>query len=384
MVQAMHRTKKATLFLKLDIRKAFDSVRWDYLLELLQNMGFGPRWRGWISTLLSSASKSVLLNGSRGRWFRHHTGLRQGDPLSPLLFIIAMEPLHKMISVATTEGMLSPIQHRSVRARMSMYADDVAIFLNPIKEEVQVLSYILEEFGWVSGLITNREKCAVYPIHCDHLDLAEIMEAFQCPIKSFPCTYLGLPLHIKALRRIDIQPLIDKVSARLPAWKGRLLNKAGRLVLVNSVLSAIPVYFLSVFQLKKWAIKRIDKIRRNFLWKGAMAANGGHCLVKWVNALKPKKIGGLGTIDLERFSRALRLRWIWYQWKDPDWPWIGTEAPVNDLDQQLFRASTSVTVGNGHKAEFWNSSWLDGRAPRDIAPQLYKLAWRKHNTVVRS
>lgn len=376
MVQAMHRAKKATIFLKLDIKKAFDSVRWDYLLEVLHNMGFGVRWCEWISTLLCSASTSVLLNGSRGPWFRHRTGLRQDDPLSPLLFIISMEPLHKMFSLATSQGRLSQIQHRTVQARLSMYADDVAIF-----KEVQVVSAILQEFGWASGLVTNTEKSAVYPIHCADLDLDQIMDSFQCQVKQFPCTYLGLPLHTRALRRVDVQPLIDKVSTRLPRWKGRLLNKAGRLVWVNTVLSAIPVYFLSVFQLKKWALKKIDKIRRSFLWKGDNDANGGHCLVAWPNTMKPKKMGGLGIIDLERFSRALRLRWCWYQWKDSDRPWSGSEAPVDEVDNQLFRASTIVTIGDGTMAEFWNSSWIDGKAPRDIAPNLYKLAWRKHRKV---
>lgn len=73
--------------------------------------------------------------------------------------------------------------------------------------------------------------------------MGEILEFFQCQIKDFPCQYLGLPLHTRALRRVDIQPLIDKVVARLSAWKGKLLNKAGILVLVNTMLTAIPTFF---------------------------------------------------------------------------------------------------------------------------------------------
>jgi hypothetical protein len=106
-VRALHRNKKAGLFLKLDIAKAFDSVCWDYLLEVLETMGFGPRWRGWVSILLSTASSAVLLNGVRGKWFRHFTGLRQGDPLSPMLFILAMEPLQRLFHIAASDGLLS-------------------------------------------------------------------------------------------------------------------------------------------------------------------------------------------------------------------------------------------------------------------------------------
>ncbi|CAN6334617.1 unnamed protein product, partial [Urochloa humidicola] len=106
-----------------------------------------------------------------------------------------------------------------------------------------------------------------------------------------------------------------------------------------------------------------------------------HCLVRWINVKRPKKLGGLGVLDLGFFSRALRLRWLWYQWTEPERPWVGAEVSCNDIDKALFRASTRVTVGNGARARFWESSWLDGQAPRDIAPHLYKLAWCKNNSV---
>lgn len=198
------------------------------------------------------------------------------------------------------------------------------------------------------------------------------MVGFRCPIQSFPCTYLGLPLHLKRLRRVEFQPLIDKMSNRLPAWQGRFLNRARRLKLLNSVLSSMPVYFLSVFAPPKWLLKKVDRIRRGFLWKGTESANGGHCLVRWTNVQKPEDFGRLGVLDLERFSRALRLRWLW----------VGGEVPCNDLDKLLFRPSTRVSVGNGHKASFWHSSWVHGQAPRDLTPNLFKLAWRKNNSVV--
>jgi mannosylglycoprotein endo-beta-mannosidase len=381
LIKSLHRSKQPALFLKLDIAKAFDTVRWDFLMEVLVQFGFGPRWRGWITSLLSTSSSSILLNGIRGRWYKHYKGLRQGDPLSPMLFILAMEPLNRLLELATNEGFLTPINNRMARFRTSMYADDAAVFVNPVKDEIRVVAEILAIFGNASGLITNMDKCAVYPIRCDELNLEEIMEDFQCPIQNFPCKYLGLPLHYRQLHRVELQPLIDKISNRLPAWRGRFLNKAGRLRLLNSVLSSIPTYFFTVFPPKNWVVKRIDKIRRGFLWKGEEGANGGQCLVRWAVVKKPKKLGGLGVLDLERFSRALRLRWLWYRWVDPDRPWVGSEPPCNEEDSQLFRACTVVTVGNGCRAEFWGSSWLQGRAPRDIAPNLFKLAWRKHQSV---
>ena len=160
-----------------------------------------------------------------------------------------------------------------------------------------------------------------------------------------------------------------------------MLNKSGRLRLINTVLTSVPTYYLTVFQLRKWAIKKLDRIRRSFLWRGAAEANGGHCLVRWAKAIRPKKIGGLGILDIDAFSRALRLRWLWFEWVEPERPWVGTVPPVNAVDRQMFRASTAVQLGDGRKASFWQSSWLLGQAPMDIFPDLFRLAWRKNRVV---
>uniref|UniRef100_A0A8R7RDK3 Reverse transcriptase domain-containing protein n=1 Tax=Triticum urartu TaxID=4572 RepID=A0A8R7RDK3_TRIUA len=92
LIKELHRSSTPGLFLKLDISKAFDSVGWAYLLEVLQQLGFGQRWRDWICMTLASSSSRVLLNGEPGTPFVHGKGLRQGDPVSPMLFILAIDP----------------------------------------------------------------------------------------------------------------------------------------------------------------------------------------------------------------------------------------------------------------------------------------------------
>ena len=142
---------------------------------------------------------AVLLNGSKGSWFRHYRGLRQGDPLSPMLFIIAMEPLQKLFDIAAAQGLLSPLAGRNANFRASLYADDAAIFLNPVKEKVQVAADLLQIFAHASGLFINQSKCAVYPIACEAVNLEEVMQGFPCQVKGFPCQYLGLPLRLQKL-----------------------------------------------------------------------------------------------------------------------------------------------------------------------------------------
>ena len=247
------------LFLKLDIQKAFDSVRWEYMLELLQRLGFGQRWRDLLSILWASTSSRILLNGLPGRPILHRRGLRQGHPLSPMLFILAMDPLQRLFDKATQQGLLSPIGADPIRLRTSLYADDAALFVRPTLEDITTVRHLLQIFGDATGL----HKSEFYRISCDTLDLEAIAAAFSARSAIFPCKYLGLPLHVGRTKRADEQILIDKIGARLPGWKGRLLTRAGRLTLINSVLTSIPVYHMTIFPLSKWAIKRIDRLRRN-------------------------------------------------------------------------------------------------------------------------
>lgn len=212
------------------------------------------------------------------------------------------------------------------------------------------------------------------------------MDVFPGKYSSFPGKYLGLPLHYRNVKRIEVQPLIDKIRKRLAGWKGRLLSKAGRETLVKSVLSAQPIYHLTVFPAQKWLLRHIDKIRRSFLWKGEEPefCSGGHCLVNWSVTCLPKNKGGLGILDLERFARALRLRWLWFRWRCKDKAWTGLQLPCDRTDVDLFHASTTVTIGDGKLADFWRSSWIEGQAPRNIAPSLYKKATRKNITVYKA
>jgi len=137
-----------------------------------------------------------------------------------------------------------------------------------------------------------------------------------------------------------------------------MLSSAGRETLVKSVLTSQPIYHLTVFPTQKWLIKQIDRRRRSFLWKGdePEKVNIGHCLVRWPSVCTPKDLGGLGVLDLERLARALRLRWLWFQWKFEERPWTGLDIPCDRTDKELFHTSTIVKVGKGNKALFWHSS----------------------------
>lgn len=205
LIQSLHIAKKGAIFLNLDIAKAFDLVRWDYLLEVLRHMGFGQRCRDLIATVLFSTSSRVILNGEPGLPFYHRCGLRQGDPLSPFLFLLAIEPLQRMFASVTEAGILKPIANGLASIRVSLYADDAALFLNPCKSEMMVTHAILEVLGKISSLYTNFSKSSAFPICCDELTTDEVLFEFTGTTDSFPCKYLGLPLSLHNLKRADFQ-----------------------------------------------------------------------------------------------------------------------------------------------------------------------------------
>jgi hypothetical protein len=180
------------LLLKLDIAKAFDTVAWQYLLEILQRKGFGSRWLNWISLLLGLASSSILLNGIPGPKIWHARGLRQGDALSPMLFVIAMDSLNHIFEKSEQEGIISELLvGQIIPQRLSVYADDVIIFLKATREDAIAVNKVLDIFGGASGLRCNMAKSSISSIHCATERVVEISDILNCQISELPIIYLG-------------------------------------------------------------------------------------------------------------------------------------------------------------------------------------------------
>jgi hypothetical protein len=202
-------------------------VSWAFLLVVMKKMGFGLIWCDMISGLLTTSSTQILLNGIPGGFIAHQRGLRQGDPLSPMLFILVMDILSLLVQRASEEGHLQPLASRQLNHRISIYAGDTVIFMKPNPTDINLVLDILLLFGKASGLQTNVEKSSVVPIRCDEQTLASTKELLSCQFIEFPCKYLGLPLSIKKLPASQIQGIVDKVISSLPDWKAELMNRAG-------------------------------------------------------------------------------------------------------------------------------------------------------------
>lgn len=238
----LHALKEPMILLKLDLMKAFDSVQWPFLLEVLSRMVFGPKWRSWICGLLANSSTRILVNGVPGRTILNCCGLRQGDPLSPMLFILIMEPLQKLFQLATEHGLLSPLARSGLKQRVSTFADDMMIFLKPREVEMRACAAIMRDYGEASGLLVNLVKSRAMPIRCLEETMEMICTLLGCSIGTFPCTYLGLPLTIRKQSSAHFEGLVSQLEACLPTWRATLMPKSGRFLLVKSVLCAIPIH----------------------------------------------------------------------------------------------------------------------------------------------
>lgn len=338
LARQLHKSKTASLLFKLDIRKAFDSVRWEYILDLLRRRGFPCKFRNWVAALLNSSSSRILLNVVPGPAIFHRCGFRQGDPLSPLLFVISIDPLQQLLELATRKGLLHKIRGRGTIMRTSLYADDAAVFMAPIKRDIDNLAAILKGFGEVSGLQTNFSKSSFIPIKCAHLNLEHITQSLPAVRASFPMRYLGLPLSVWQLKKVDFQFLEDKAAAKLIPWEGNNITTIGCTTLVKSSLASQVVYYITPLIVPPSILHSTNKIARAFLWSGTDRTTGAKCKVNWDVVCRPFERGGLGVLNTTKFARTLRLRWPWFEWKEPTRMWVGMGNPCDEMDLNLFYA----------------------------------------------
>jgi hypothetical protein len=182
-----------------------------------------------------------------------------------MLFMLVMDVLGQLFSKADDEGLLQPLSSRQLQHRVSLYADDVVLFINLVAEDMIMVLDILHLLGEASGLYNNNQKSSVYPIRCHEDNLEVVHQFWPCEISSFPCKYLGLPLSLHKLKREHVWPIVDKIANQLPGWKADLLTKAGRSVLVQFVLTGMLIYCAMVVDLPSATMKDTDKIRRGFL-----------------------------------------------------------------------------------------------------------------------
>ncbi|KAJ4773133.1 RNA-directed DNA polymerase (reverse transcriptase)-related family protein [Rhynchospora pubera] len=310
--------------LKADINKAFDKLDWNFLERAMRYINIPDKI---ITMMLSSykrAKVTININGHSDGFLQPTQGLRRGCPMSPYMFIIAMEVLSIWLQQTCTQGLLKGVRlaHTSPVITHAIYADDLILMGDASRAEVDTLVNIMHKFGYVSGLYINPTKSRLwFSKRCEDVAIQRVQDAWRATRVQGDEKYLGINLSPNGDAKRIGALLLEKMQQKLSGWKSNMLSHAGRLVLIKSILMTMPVYCMSVEMLPKEIIKKINSLMAKFFW-GKTNQNRYLALIAWKNICKPVSMGGLGVKDLQNFGDALFLKMVWSIMADEDKPWV--------------------------------------------------------------
>lgn len=400
LIFSMNKRRLPGYILKVDFVKVFDLVDWDFLLDLLRARDFGPKWLEWIQLILFFTKANVLIKGSPNGYIQYLRGLLQEDPLYPLLFILVTDVLSSIFKHALVLRVLVGVPLGSYNSSCNLhYANDLLVLTMGGLEDLRIVKLILYLFEGISGLQVNYSKTSLYSARRGWLPGVALAGTMNCDVAMLPLTYLGVPISGGRPRKQDWEGLIAKMRKCLTFWKSKHLLIGGRLTLLNSVLSAIPTYWMSVFKLPKWVIKAIKRVRRDFLWSGPDIDKPGCRLISWKVICRAREQGGWGILDLNNFNLALLGKWWCKFAADRDWGgaeviqfnygcrrwdmfprgrgrisffWKGVLSVLPAL-----RCGVSSVINSGTETYFWKDRWLSGRAPMNVWHDLFRSSNQK-------
>ncbi|CAA7016344.1 unnamed protein product [Microthlaspi erraticum] len=340
---------------QIDITKAYDNGNWVFVPNILEALHLPQTFINWIKLCITSPHYSVAFNGELVGFFAGKKGLRQGDPISSSLFVLAMDVLSKSLDEGTLLNRFRPhpLCSNPLITHLS-FADDLLVFFDGRAESLQGIFDILKDFQKISGLALSLTKTSLF-LDGDNYQVTHDMAArFGIRHGSLPVRYLGLPLLPKKLSLQDCQPLLDRVRSRIGSWTVRPLSFAGRLQLIKSVLNGIINFWASIFPLPKRCMEVVERMLNAFLWSGSPDSTKG-VKVSWETACTPKKAGrtgfSVGSLDQSKNHPAKGLLTFGFR-ASGSWIW----RRLMKL-RDLARPFLVCQVVSGRSALFWLDNW---------------------------
>uniref|UniRef100_A0A8C5MN92 Reverse transcriptase domain-containing protein n=1 Tax=Leptobrachium leishanense TaxID=445787 RepID=A0A8C5MN92_9ANUR len=382
-INLIHRAQaqgRPTIFLSVDAEKAFDRVDWHYLFGVLRHMGFGTKWMTWIYALYSSPTARIRINGTHSTPFCIRNGTRQGCPLSPLLFVLALEPfMQRVRDNDEIQGFHLPFHHYKISA----YADDVLFTLtNPLRSLPHVLKE-LRTFQTLSNFLINDSKCEAMGVGVSP-DLYQALTDI-CPFQwtRDSLRYLGTTLTrcTRDLFAANYTPLLNNTLLELRKWRKPHISWLGR---VNYLKMTILPKFLYVFQAVPVKIPRayFQALRSGFLkfiW-------GATCpRISYKDMTRPRDRGGLGLPHMESYYQAALLTRICdWSMSPPIKLWVALEqcafqVPIASVPWQLAAISSLVISPDHPTAPQLLRLWREVRSRPDLSPDISPLYPVSHN-----
>lgn len=387
--------------LKVDLRRAFDCVRWDFILASLRALAIPERYIRLIEECLSTASFSVSVNGVSVGFFKSTKGIRQGDSLSPYLFVLAMECLSRLLLSRYDAGYIGyHPRTEELKILHLMFADDVMVFFDGTANSLHGISECLDDFASWSGLHINTTKTELFTVGSDQSESVAITRYGLTPGK-FPIRYLGLPLTSRKLKISEYAPLMSKITTRLQSLSAKLLSFSGRLQLLKTVIFGIVTFWISAFILPKGCIKSIESLCSRFLWSGNIEKRS-IAKVAWTTVCLPKDEGGLGLRSFTVWNQVLCLKFIWILLSNTPSLWADWHRSTHLNDKSCWTISACATdswawrklldlrplairfcksrIGNGLNNSFWFDAWTPmGQLITHIGPRALRI---RKNAVV--
>lgn len=256
--------------IKIDMNKAYDRIQWDFLRKVLEGIGFPEDWISVIMECVMSVKYQVLINGEASKKITPKCGLRQGDPLSPYLFILCMEVLSHQIRDLEISKELKGIKisKRASSIWHMFFADDVIFFIQATNGGCQALRSALAEFCDLSGEVINLSKSSIiFSPNTSEERKHELKGILAIQHREEFGTYLGAPAVFSASKSSAFKSLCDKVNTRISSWAASPLTQAGKMVLISGILSTMCNHVMSISLLPKKTTNQLDSMIKIFFWK---------------------------------------------------------------------------------------------------------------------
>ncbi|XP_055959787.1 uncharacterized protein LOC130014852 [Mercurialis annua] len=384
-LRCKRRGKNGLAALKIDMSKAYDRVRWVFVEFMCRKLGFCDAWISLIMHCISSVRYTGIGDCVGMNPIIPSRGLRQGDPLSPYLFILCAEGLSLMLAQAEREGKIHgaiicrgapPISHL-------FFADDCFLFFRATPSEMKVVKDVLDDYENWSGQKVNFNKSNIIfspNVPSDYRE--EIRLVMGIVEVGDSGKYLGLPSLVGRNKSHIFGFIKEKVWNKVKGWNSKFLSRGGKEVLIKTVAQSMPNYVMNVFLIPLRLCEELERMLNSFWWGRDQAKKKGISWARWDKLCVPKKFGGMGFKKIRDFNLAMLARQAWrfisvesnlmvkvFKAKYfPNSSFFDSKLGSNPSyvwrsifeTKKFMKKGARVRIGNGSKTDIWGSPWLNG------------------------
>nr|XP_027082466.1 uncharacterized protein LOC113704793 [Coffea arabica] len=353
--------REGYMAVKLNMSKAYDRVEWKCLKAIMEKMGFCSTWISWISSCISSVTYSFKVNGEHNEYITPSRGVRQGDPLSPYLFLLCPEGFSNLLQKAKHEKELTAVKvSRKVPTITHLFfTDDSLVFCKAKVQEAGKLMKVLKVYEEAMGQLINLEKSSVFfSKNTDQIVRNEFCQAVRSIQQVGQGKYLGLPMIITRSKKQVFGFIKNSIDKKLQDWKNKLLSQARNEIMLKAVALAMLTYTMSCFRLHTQLCREINSKMADYWWRDTEGKNKIHW-ISWKKITQTREAGGMGFKDMQISNKTLLAKQLLFNCKVPKnafWIWKSISAVRKELQQ-----GTTRKIGNGRDTRIWEVNWIPDR-----------------------